>query len=211
MRRWLPLSILYSGLIALGWLMSDQVSTAVALAEQDGDISPVTWMIGLICVVYLLASAIPFVPGAEIGLGLIAVFGARIALLVYLCMVCALSLSYVVGRWMPTRWLIRSLEYLRLHKTAALVRDLPDQPSQAFELRLFSGTQNRLVLALLRYRYVALAVAINVPGNSVLGGGGGLALFAGLSRLFNPLGFIVTILIAVAPIPLTVFMMGYEP
>jgi len=59
---------------------------------------------------------------------------------------------------------------------------------------------------LLRYRYVALAVAINTPGNVILGGGGGLALMAGLSRLFSPLPFLLTVLIAVLPVPLLFFV-----
>ena len=41
----------------------------------------------------------------------------------------------------------------------------------------------RLLPFLLRYRYVALALAFNLPGNAVLGGGGGIAMMAGLSGI----------------------------
>ncbi len=37
----------------------------------------------------------------------------------------------------------------------------------------------------LRYRYVLLAVLINLPGNSLIGGGGGILLAAGLSGCFR--------------------------
>ncbi|WP_299779081.1 hypothetical protein [uncultured Roseobacter sp.] len=209
-RHWLPLLLIYAILIALGLIISDQLSGAIAQKAEAG-VSGMMWMIGLVCLVYMLASAIPFVPGAEIGLGLIAVFGARSALLVYGCMIAALSLSYLIGRLVPADWLAASLRRLRLYKPAALVHELAALPPAACEARLRNHTSNRFLLALLGYRYVALALAINLPGNTVLGGGGGLALFAGMSRLFSPLGFLITLLIAVAPIPLTVVMMGYQP
>lgn len=209
-RRWLPLLLIYALLIILGLMISDHVSEAIA-QKADAGKSDMMWMIALVCLVYMLASAIPFVPGAEIGLGLIAVFGARSALLVYGCMIAALSLSYLIGRLVPARWLAAAFRTLRLHKPAALVHELAELPPAACEARLLSQTSNRFLLALLGYRYVALALAINLPGNTVLGGGGGLALFAGMSRLFSPLAFLITLLIAVAPIPLTVVMMGYQP
>lgn len=207
----MPLVGLYVVLIALGLLISDAVSDAVAHKENAGELSDMMWMIGLVCLVYMLASAIPFVPGAEIGLGLIAVFGAQSALLVYLCMIGALSLSYLIGRLVPASWLVGFFRLLRLHKAADLVQELAGQPPQICEARLRHHTTNRFLLTLLGYRYIALALAINLPGNTVLGGGGGLALFAGMSRLFSPLGFLLTLMIAVAPIPLTVVMMGYQP
>jgi hypothetical protein len=51
-------------------------------------------------------------------------------------------------------------------------------------------------------------VAINLPGNIVIGGGGGIALMAGLSRLFSPSGFVVTVAIATLPIPLAWLIFG---
>ncbi|NNL35816.1 MAG: hypothetical protein HKP35_08360 [Silicimonas sp.] len=54
----------------------------------------------------------------------------------------------------------------------------------------------------MRNRYLALAIAINVPGNSLVGGGGGLAFVAGASGLFSFPAFLLTIMLAVAPVPL---------
>ncbi|WP_187428156.1 hypothetical protein ROLI_002870 [Roseobacter fucihabitans] len=210
-RRWVPLIALYVALIFLGWFISDQVSAALVLTAGGGGFSGMMWMVVLVCAIYVLASALPFVPGAEIGLGLIAVFGAPVALLVYLCMICALSLSFLIGRLVPARWLAGLFAYLRLDRASVLVRDLADQSPEACEARLRRATDNRFLRALLGYRYIALALAINLPGNTVLGGGGGLALVAGMSRLFSPFWFFVTLLLAVAPIPLTVFVMGYQP
>lgn len=207
----LLLALVYLGLLALGWTISDQISEAMARRADTGSMSEMILMIGLVCLVYMLASALPFVPGAEIGLGLIAVFGARSAVLVYLCMIMALSLAYFAGRLVPAQGLAGAFRYARMNRAATLVLEMSDLPPDACVARLRALTSNRFVLALLGYRHLALALAINLPGNTVLGGGGGLALAAGMSRLFSPLGFVLTVFIAVAPIPLTVVVMGYQP
>jgi hypothetical protein len=158
--------------------------------------------------VYIVAAALPFIPGAEIGLGLIAAFGAQVALLVYLCMICALGIAYALGRMVPSSWLSGRFRWLRLHRAADLVERIALLPPEDCARYLQTRTANRYLRALLTYRYVAFAILLNTPGNTVLGGGGGLALFAGMSGLFSPLRFVLTILIAVAPIPLTVYLMG---
>jgi hypothetical protein len=55
---------------------------------------------------------------------------------------------------------------------------------------------------LLRHRFIALAVAINLPGNILIGGGGGIAMFAGMSGIFPFPMYLLTIVLAVAPVPL---------
>jgi len=44
-------------------------------------------------------------------------------------------------------------------------------------------------------------LVLNLPGNSLVGGGGGIAFIAGLSGMFSYIGFILAIAIAVAPVP----------
>lgn len=65
----------------------------------------------------------------------------------------------------------------------------------------------RWVPLLLRHRYLAMIVVLNLPGNSLLGGGGGLALAAGMSGLFRLPWFVATLLVAVAPLPLFFLLM----
>jgi hypothetical protein len=60
----------------------------------------------------------------------------------------------------------------------------------------------------LRHRYIALALAVNVPGNAVIGGGGGIMMVAGLSGIFAPLPTFVAIAFAVSPVPLTIMLLG---
>ena len=58
--------------------------------------------------------------------------------------------------------------------------------------------------------YVALALAVNTPGNSIIGGGGGILMLAGVLRLFHWSGILLTLMIATLPIPLAVFVIGTE-
>jgi len=207
--RSLALMLLYAALLVGSWMLSGRL-TEVAGFYPDLVCSANPMMLG-ISALYVLTAAIPFVPGAEIGLALLAMFGAEAALLVYLCMVSALLLSFLVGRFVPSPWLIAFLRYLGLKRAGALVSEMNDLPLERREELLFSTVQNRYARAVLQYRYLAFAIALNVPGNSLAGGGGGLALVAGMSRLFNIAGFVATLLVAIAPLPLLVFFTGYQP
>jgi hypothetical protein len=157
---------------------------------------------------YAVLLAIPFVPGAEIGLGLIAALGPPIAILVYLCTVSGLTLSFIIGRLIPLSVLIRVARDIGLERTGRLLETIePLDREQRLEY-LLDRAPRRLLPVLLRYRYLALAVALNIPGNYLIGGGGGIALFAGVSRIFSVTGFLLTIAFAVAPVPVAVLVFG---
>ena len=61
---------------------------------------------------------------------------------------------------------------------------------------------------LLKHRYIAVIVALNVPGNALIGGGGGIALLAGMSGLFTFPRYLAALALAVLPVPLFVLIMG---
>ena len=63
---------------------------------------------------------------------------------------------------------------------------------------------------LIKWRYLGLAAVINIPGNSIVGGGGGICMVAGLSRIFTPTATLVTIALAVSPVPLLIWFFGIE-
>ena len=65
-------------------------------------------------VAFVILAAIPFIPGAEIGFALLLLFGGQVAPLVYLGMVGALILSFVVARMVPASVLARVLGWLGL-------------------------------------------------------------------------------------------------
>jgi len=159
-------------------------------------------------VLYSVLLAIPFVPGAEVGMALIAMLGPPIAFLVYLCTVAGLTLSFAVGRLIPMSRLIALFDDIHFQRTSALLRTIEPLDQQEILVFLAAKAPNRYLPLLLRHRYLALAVAINIPGNFLIGGGGGIALFAGVSRLYSILGYLVTIALSVAPIPIAVLVFG---
>lgn len=165
-----------------------------------------TIMFGTVAYVGLLA--MPFVPGAEIGLAMLTAFGAAIAPLVYVATVLALALSYMLGRLLPVALLARLLAALRLRRAADLVlRAAPLSPDERLAL-LFEGTPPGIMALALRRRHVTLALLLNMPGNALIGGGGGIALVAGLSGIFSPLPTILVFAVAVSPVPLAFALLG---
>jgi hypothetical protein len=159
-------------------------------------------------VMYTILMALPFVPGAEIGLGVMMILGPKIVPLVYLCTLVSLFLSFMAGRLIPGKSLINFLHALHLRKASFLLAELDGLDSQQrFDL-LIERSPKKFVPFLLKYRYLALLVVINTPGNIVVGGGGGIAMSAGMSRLFAPSLFLLTITIAVSPIPLFLIIFG---
>ena len=158
-------------------------------------------------IVFVVASALPFVPGAEVGFGLLMVFGARVALLVYLCMVVALVLAYFVGRLVPRAAIANAFGRCGFDRARNLVMRMGPLDAKGRLAMLTDLAPGRAVPFLLRHRHLALLVLLNTPGNSVLGGGGGIALTAGMSGLFPWPGYLATVLLAVAPVPL-LFWLG---
>ena len=53
---------------------------------------------------------------------------------------------------------------------------------------------------------LAIAILVNLPGNYILGGGGGIAIACGTRRRISWKGFLVTIILAVSPVPLLVYL-----
>ncbi len=161
-------------------------------------------MLGAVAYVVLLA--FPFVPGAEIGLAMLAAFGPGIAPLIYVCTVASMTLAYAVGRFLPIEALERLLSFLRMRRAAALVaRAAPLSQEERLEM-LLEGQSKRGLSFFVRYRYLALALAVNTPGNSVIGGGGGIMIMAGLSGIFSPLATLLTVAFAVSPVPLAMVL-----
>ena len=159
---------------------------------------------------YSILLAIPFVPGVELAVGLILMFGPGVVWLIYVCTLAGLTLSFMVGSLVPIAVLTRMLEFVRLKRAAELMRSLaPMKRSERLQF-LLAQAPNQYVPFLLKHRYIALAIVINLPGNFLIGGGGGIAMIAGLSRLFSVVGFVATVAIAVLPVPLAVYLFGKQ-
>ncbi|MCX7646863.1 MAG: hypothetical protein N2Z62_16405 [Rhodobacteraceae bacterium] len=164
--------------------------------------------IALALVVYALLLALPFVPGVEIGLLLLALQGPAAALPVYLATLAGLLLAYAAGRRLPPVWLAGALADLGLARAAAFVGRIAPLSGEARLALLRARLPRRLAPLLGGARYGLLAALLNLPGNGLVGGGGGIMLLAGLSGLFRPGATVATVALAVAPVPLAVWFLG---
>lgn len=161
-------------------------------------------------VIYAVMIAIPFVPGVEIGLGVLAISGPDMAPFVWLATTAGLVLSYMVGCKVPYRWLHRVLLDLHLTRACRMLARFESLSLAERTAWITSLLPVRGLGWLVQYRYVNLAILINIPGNSVIGGGGGIAFISGLSGMFRPLPAALTIALATAPVPLAIWLFGWQ-
>ena len=203
LRLALAVAIAYGIHLFLNWSMD----LARTLPPGPG-LAMETALVALALLAYAALIAIPFVPGIEIGLSLIVMRGADIAVPVYLATVLGLSLAYLAGRLLPYPWLRRVLADLHMRRACALLDRLEPLSDQRRLVLLRRELPRRLGALAVNYRYLLLAGLVNLPGNVLIGGGGGICLVAGLTRLFRPRATLITIALAVLPFPLVVWIWG---
>ena len=161
-------------------------------------------------VVYVLWMALPFVPGIELGLALMVMLGTRGVVLVYLCTLLSLSLSFTIGRLIPLNDFARLLGWLHLYKAQDLVLQLEPLNSEEKLNFLLRTAPSKVIPFLLKHRYLTIAIALNLPGNSLIGGGGGIGLITGMSRLYPFTKYILLVSLAITPLPI-LFLAGKLP
>ena len=154
---------------------------------------------------YILLMAIPFMPGIEIGLAVMILLGSKGALLIYLSTVLALSVSFVIGRMTPPHLIKQLLNWFHLYQASALVAQLEPLDQQQRLKLLYEKAPSKLVPFLLRHRYLAIVAILNLPGNALIDGGGGIGVIAGMSKIFPFFAFISIVAVATAPVPLFFF------
>ncbi len=159
---------------------------------------------------YAVVIAIPFVPGVEIALSLLVLRGAEVAPFLYVATIIGLSVAFLVG-WFFSDTAIRNfIRSLGLSQAADRIDTLSELNPDRRLVLLRAALPPSIAPYLVNSRYILFGLLLNIPGNIVLGGGGGLALVAGLSRLFRPTPIFITIAIAVLPVPLFIWLMKPE-
>lgn len=157
---------------------------------------------------YVVVLATPFVPGAEIGLALLMAHGATAAPIVWGTTALGLMLAFGVGRALAAPRACLTLDRLGFDKAAAALARLRETDPETRMRKLEDSVPHWARRWVLRRRYLVLALLVNLPGNSLIGGGGGILLAAGLSRLFQPAAVALTMVLATAPLPLAVMLIG---
>lgn len=139
-------------------------------------------------VLYAVLLAVPFVPSVEIGLLIMVVFGEVGAISAYLATVIGLNLAYGIGRALSHR-IDHAAErpYLPGGIACRVTRFIGDLPQGS--------------------PIIALALLLNMPANTVLGGGGGIALVYGATRALPWPVFAATVTCATSVIPM-LFLLG---
>lgn len=178
-RRWLRPALLAAVLLALCGVGSH----AAALCDLKSWVAQGELFSAVVCAAtaaYVLAMALPFVPGIEIGLALMLVLGPEGVVLVYLCTQLALALSYLAGRLVPPALLARAFAFFGMERARRLVAS----PGRAIPR---PG--------------LALAALINLPGNAVIGGAGGIGMLAGITRALSFPRYLLLVALATTPVP----------
>jgi len=136
--------------------------------------------------------------------------GPTVAPFVHGATVVGLGISYGLGRAFATTLPCAFLSRMGLIRACAFVDAMKDLDRET-RLQILQDAAPRWVGRwIIRHRYVLLALLINLPGNSFLGGGGGILLVAGLSRLFSLPALLATLVVATAPVPLAVWVFGVD-
>lgn len=159
-------------------------SQPIQSAMNSSPWPPVFWLI-LSCLLYTLVLALPFAPGMELGLLIMAVFGLPGVLGAWLATILGLTVAYIVGR---------------AFRTTPFVSRLRDRWQTANPPKSIAKALGLLQ----KMPYLALALLINMPGNTLLGGGGGISMSLGAFGLLKLRYFIPTVALATCVIPLFV-------
>lgn len=195
---------LYGALVVAGLLLGRQfMDFADVPAYSVGEVYLRRIVVTAI-LIYVVAAALPFVPAAEIGLALMLVVGPQTAAPVYAATVFALTLAFLIGRAVPASACAAAFGLLGFTRARELVLETAALDAEARLKFLLAHAPARVVPRLLRHRYLVLALAFNLPGNSLMGGGGGIALSAGMSGLYPIPAYLATLAAAVAPVPLVI-------
>ena len=202
--RWLLLifAIVGFNLVAARWL-AHLAETWIGAGWTAG-----SWFGLAMLAAYAVLLAIPFVPGAEIGISLLIMQGAAIAPFVHAATVAGLCLAYGLGHAFATRLPCAFLATMGMPRACAFVDEMKTMGPNQRSHRLNDAAPAWVGRWILGYRYLLVAVLINLPGNSLIGGGGGILLVAGMSRLFRFPILALVIALATAPVPYAVWFVG---
>ena len=160
-------------------------------------------------VLYICLMAMPFLPGIEIGLVLMILLGPQGVVLIYICTLIALTLSFGLGRIVPADLLASLLRWLHFVRAEKLLKTFNETPPDKRLAFLAEKAPTKTISGILKRRYLVLAALLNLPGNALIGGAGGIAMMAGMSRLYTFPRFLFLISIAILPGPILVTVSNF--
>jgi hypothetical protein len=161
------------------------------------------WGIGVLVAggsLYVLLLSLPFVPGVELGILLMCAFGKEGIVFVYIATVMGLVMAFLMGRMFPKKWVDA------LSKKFGFSQPCDNQSDEImFILSRFFRNKKWPRKLFQDYRYLVIGVLFNMPGTYLIGGGGGISFTCGNSRNISFKLFVLTVILAVSPVPLLAF------
>jgi len=202
------LLLIYGSIVVVGSIGGNWIARIFEVDLMASD-DPMFVQIIVTCfLVYMALIALPFIPGVEIAFAMILMLGPKIVPLVYGATVIALCISFGIGRLVPIRLIIAAFSALGMTRATAMVTDLSAlAPADRIDY-LMSRAPSGWVSWLLGHRLLALGVLFNVPGNAIIGGGGGIAIAVGMSGLVSFQRFALTVVLATAPLPVIIILLS---
>ncbi len=162
----------------------------------------------LVMLVYALLISLPFVPGIEIGIGVVIMMGPQTAPWVWLATFGGLTLAFFAGYMLSHDRLYQFFADFRMRRACLLIQRFADVPQANRLDHLRQNLPKWLRPLATSHRYMAMGLLFNLPGNALLGGGGGIAVIAGITRIFTPWVTVLAIGISTLPFPLVVWFWG---
>jgi len=203
-RQYFRVFFIVALVIILAFWMDYWLRGEMGIAKKFAEFAGYQWGPGVLIggvIFYVLLLSLPFVPGVELGVLLMCVFGKQGIVFAYFATIAGLSLAFFMGRKLPLRWVESSLEKLGFaHATEHHFDDIDGMLENISLKKRFC--HNRLFSYIAKYRYPAIGIFFNMPGNYLIGGGGGIALACGISRNISWKWFLLTVVVAVSPVPL---------
>ena len=185
--------------IGVSWLIKH-----LELQFYPSHLQLLEWAVIIGLATYICLMITPFLPGIEIGLALMMLLGPAGIVLVYLSTMLALSVAFVIGSYMPAAWIASLLRWLNLLKAGELLLAFDATPAEKRLEFIAQNASKGLLPAVAKRRYLLLAVLINLPGNAIIGGAGGIALLAGLSGLYSFPRYLALMSVAILPGPIII-------
>jgi len=205
---YMRLLIVFAILVIIAFWLDYWIRGELGMAKKFVMFAQGEWGRGVLIaggIFYSLLLSLPFVPGVELGILLMCTFGKEGIVFVYLATVAGLSLAFLYGHMIPHHWIDSRLERLGTSRSCS------GQSGEIEQLADCMSTGRKHIPSwlksyLVKYRYLTIAILVNLPGNYILGGGGGISIACGASRRISWKGFLVTIVLAVSPVPVLAYL-----